>query len=162
MKNLEKRNALVGNAKVICVMENALVYPANLMKPLCMAIVQDTTKPVTSNLSDIKPYAVYCKETGEFLGSLYAMDYAGRYYANIIGAPEIVCFEKDAFHFEQVEDVCFPFEEDFFLRCEFAGSMDLRARELVEVETGSVVHNFGEGLAFFKALILSREMIYSA
>lgn len=164
MKNSEKRNALLQKAKVISVMDNALIYPANLMKSLNMSIAQDTTKPVTSNLSDIKTYSVCVKETGVFIATLYAMDYAGKYYGNIVGMPEIVCFDKDAFCFERAENVCYPVEEDYFLRCEFDGSMNLVAHELVQVEDESetVFHEFGEGMPFFKALSDSWKMICPA
>ena len=165
MNAKEKNATLAKEAKVISVLEHCLVYPANLMKPLCTAICQHTTKPVTSNVTDIKLYGVYCKESGAFLGSFYAMDYAGKMYGNVAGSREIVYFEKDAFKFEKMEDFYFPVKDERFLKCKFdwRGSLLLKAVALVEMGANlrdeEVCHTFGEDVPFFNGLIECNEII---
>ena len=164
MKNVERKQALAKVAKVIGELENSVVYPANLMKPLCTAMVQATTKPVTSNVSDIELYSVFSKDTNEFLGSFSGMEYQGRYYGNMIGSIELICLEKDVCNVVKTTTplMYFPIEDDYLLKCTFRGGMNLCADELIEVDSFKPVHVFDGDVSFFVARVMCREMIFSS
>lgn len=163
MKNSVKKQTLAKIAKVIGELENPLVYTANLMKPLCTAMVQATMKPVTSNVTDIELYSVFSKDTNEFLGSFNGMEYQGKYYGNMIGSTELICLEKDDCNVVKATAplLYFPIGEDYLLKCTFKGSMNLCADELLEADDFKSIHVFDDDVSFFVARVMCREMIFS-
>ena len=161
MKNSEKKQTLAKIAKVIGELENPLVYASNLFHPLCTAIVQVTMKPVTSNVTDIKLYEVYSKDSNEFLGSFQGMEYQGKYYGNMIGFTELICLEKDACSIVRSPIVYYPIGDDYLLKCTFRGSVNLCAEELIDADGFMPIHVFDKDVSLSVARLMCREMIFS-
>lgn len=148
------------SVKCLLEMPYNVVYPHDLLEPLCMAIAMQTCMPACASTDDIKLYGLYDPENESFIGSFYALKTDGVYYGNIIGSPHIISCTPDTFRFVETEELIVPLHKDgdilFVLECKYQA----RKRTLTVVclkkqdipqRNSEVLHQFGKQTSFEEA-----------
>jgi len=93
-------------------MQYAVLYPADMLSPLGMAIAFYMRKPVIVGTDKVKLYSLYSKTDGSFVGSAYVVKYQGRYYGSLIGANYIFSCRSGAFRFKKTDKMLVPLKKE--------------------------------------------------
>lgn len=109
-------------------MQYAVLYPADMLSPLGMAIAFHTRAPVIVGSDKVKLYSLYSKTDGSFVGSAYAVKYEGRYYGSLIGANYIFSCRSSAFRFKKTDKMLVPLKKEekiaYMLNCVYERSKE--------------------------------------
>lgn len=99
-------------AESLLEMGYSVLYPADMISPLGMAIAFHTRAPVVVNSNEIKLYSLYSKTDASFVGSAYAVKHGGRYYGSLIGANYIFSCRSGAFRFKKSDKMMVPLKKE--------------------------------------------------
>lgn len=136
-------------------LEQPILHPADFMEELLTAIIFHTkNNGMACSSTDIKLYNMFDFDTGEFIGSFYALSYNGLYYGNIVGNKEIIACHPKAFRFEETNELFVPcriiFDNIYALICDYhAESGTLKPLRFIETDKQKkdreTIHDFKNG-----------------
>ncbi len=113
------------------------IYPLQVVDDFTVKMAAMSKSTVVKSLKDVELFNVYCHETDDFLGSMYAIVEDGEYFSVFVGETDVFVFTDDSFEFVKSDSLYIPVknEEDtmYYLICNFVkGSNDVEPRSLVK------------------------------
>ncbi|MBP3547025.1 MAG: hypothetical protein J6K16_07885 [Alphaproteobacteria bacterium] len=103
-----KQKAKQGKVCVHFKLRQQVIYPADVVEELGVAICLDNQKEVCLNSNDIKLYDMFRIDNSGFVGSFYAFEYADKYYGYIVGDNRIISCLKTSFIFKETDKMTIP------------------------------------------------------
>lgn len=135
-------------------MENPILHPVDFLEELMFAIANQEKKTVSALSTNVKLYNMFDIDTGEFIGSFYALLKNGIYYGNIVGNKEIIACKPQSFRLEETNELFVPcriiLDNIYALICDYhAESGTLKPLRFIETDKQKkdreTIHEFKNG-----------------